>query len=274
MWMTRMSALVLGAFLNLSGAMAQEATLTLSFGKEQRVLAANELLARPDATDITIPDDVAYQRSMTYRAVPLLSLLGPLNPSFDTIEVRATDGFVSQIPVRLIKSAASVGAVPWLAIEDPANRWPVLPNKPRSPAPFYLVWQNPELSGIVRQQWPYAIASVTGVLPPERRWPQLTVAATLRATSPARRGLPVFIKHCFACHKLKGAGDATVGPDLGAPMNPLEYMTRKGFKMLIRNPAAVRNWPGQKMGGFDRKILPDKDLDDLVAYLAYKARAK
>lgn len=39
------------------------------------------------------------------------------------------------------------------------------------------------------------------------------------------------------------------------------------MRALIRDPRAVRAWPGQQMIGFSRTALPDADLDALVAYL-------
>jgi hypothetical protein len=51
---------------------AAERVLILSFGGEAKRITAAELLARPDAASLTVPDDVSYHRAMTYRAVPLL----------------------------------------------------------------------------------------------------------------------------------------------------------------------------------------------------------
>ncbi len=70
---------------------------------------------------------------------------------------------------------------------------------------------------------------------------------------------------------MKGAGAADMGPDLGRPMSPTQYMTPEGLRALIRNPKAVRTWPQQQMPGFDATKLPDADLDALIAYLAYMA---
>ncbi len=66
---------------------------------------------------------------------------------------------------------------------------------------------------------------------------------------------------------LNGAGVAQVGPDLGRPMNVTQYLTEAGLRAIVRNPAAVRTWPQQRMTGFGSKTLPDADLDALVAYL-------
>ncbi|MGD9783741.1 MAG: cytochrome c [Hyphomicrobiaceae bacterium] len=211
---------------------------------------------------------------MTYKAVPLLSLLGAGADSFDTIEARATDGFVSQIPMSLVASARSGGSVPWIAVEDPREPWPTLPRKTTSAGPFFLVWQHPERSRMGPEQWPYALAALSGVSSPDRRWPQMAVATTLSADAPERRGLGVFVKHCLSCHKINGAGEASVGPDLARPMGPTEYMTEIGLRKLIRDPGSVRTWAEQKMAGFDTAALPDAELDDLLAYLDHIAKRR
>jgi mono/diheme cytochrome c family protein len=99
----------------------------------------------------------------------------------------------------------------------------------------------------------------------------MAVAADLPQDAPARRGQAVFVAQCLPCHRMKGAGASDLGPDLGAPMSPTQYMTPEGLRVLIRNPKAVRTWPGQQMPGFDAATLPDADLEALIAYLAHMA---
>ena len=70
---------------------------------------------------------------------------------------------------------------------------------------------------------------------------------------------------------MKGAGADVMGPDLGKPMNPTQYLTPKGLRMLIRSPKSVRTWPRQQMPGFDKTMVSDPDLDALIAYLTYMA---
>jgi mono/diheme cytochrome c family protein len=260
------------ALLSASPACAETDTLTLSFAGTEQRFAASELLARPDASSIEIRADVSYKRSMKYRAVPLLALLGDkLDPSLDTLEVRASDGFVSQIPLALVEKGASGGSVAWIAVEDRAAPWPPLPGKDVSAGPFYLVWEHPELSNVGTELWPYQTVAITGVESPAHRWPQMAVAATLPADDPARHGQAVFATQCMPCHRMKGAGAADVGPDLGQPMNPTQYLTAGGLRALIRNPKAVRTWPQQQMPAFDAKALSDADLDAVIAYLAHMA---
>ena len=221
-----------------------------------------------DAATLPIPADVAYGRPMTFRAVPLLALMGAAaDPAFDTIEARASDGFVSQLPRALIGKGASGGSVAWIAVEEPSTPWPSLRDKPASAGPFYLVWEHPERSGVGSEQWPYQITALTGVELPAHRWPQMAVDASVPVDAPARHGQEVFTVQCMPCHRMKGAGESEVGPDLGSPMNPTQYFTADGLRRLIRNPKSVRTWPQQMMPAFDAEKLPDADLDAVIAYL-------
>ncbi len=254
----------------LSPALAAAPVLTLRFGGQIRRFSAAELLARPDVRTLTV-NDAAYQRPMTYRAVPLLALLPPLDDRLDTLEARAIDGFAAQLPMALIRRATKGGAIPWLAVEPPDHSWPDLPGKHMTAGPFYIVWENPERSGVSPEQWPYALAELTGVESPAHRWPQLRLSEAVPADTPARRGEQVFATMCLSCHRLDGGGAATMGPDLGRPMNPTEYLTEPGLRALIRNPKSVRTWPEQRMPGFDEATLPEGDLDALIAYLRAKA---
>src|SRR4051812_2480333 len=99
--------MVLGA----KPARAVEPLLTLDLGGVARHFTVAELLARPDAAEMVIPNDPSYRRAARYRAVPLLPLLADLPQGpFDTLEARATDGFVAQIPMSLVRRGAEGGA--------------------------------------------------------------------------------------------------------------------------------------------------------------------
>ncbi len=70
---------------------------------------------------------------------------------------------------------------------------------------------------------------------------------------------------------MNGGGLSEVGPDLGTPMNAMEYMTERGLRALVRGPGSVRTWPLQRMPGFDPEALSEADLDALIAYLRHIA---
>jgi mono/diheme cytochrome c family protein len=246
---------------------AAQPTLVISRDKTERQFTAAELLASPNSADVTVQVDLSGQLT-SYRAVPLLPLLGDIaSERFDTLEGRATDGFVSQIPLALIGRGATGGAVPWIAVEDPAHPWLPLPRQTVSAGPFYLIWEHPERSGVRTEQWPYQLVSLTFVESPVHRWPQLAVPPDLPPDAEARRGQEVFLTQCFPCHRMNEGGAAEMGPDLGRPMNPTQYLTDAGLRAIIRNTRAVRTWPAQQMMNFDQSALPDADLDAVVAYL-------
>ncbi|WP_045837361.1 c-type cytochrome [Hyphomicrobium sp. 99] len=255
--------------------LAAERVLTLSFGGEPHRMTAAELLARPDVTDLNVPNDVSYNRKMTYRAVPLLGVLGAaLDGDFNTIEARASDGYVSQIPSELVKKGSEGGAVAWIAVEDPGKPWPNLPDRDVSAGPFYLIWEGAQRSAVGNELWPFSVVSLSGVDDPVKRWPQLAVDRSLADDAAERKGQIVFVKNCMTCHRIDGAGYGEMGPDLGRPMHATEYITERGLKALIRNPKAVRTWPQQQMEGFGEEAISNSELDALVSYLAYMGRRK
>ena len=268
-------ALLIAVLLLAASREAGAAELRVAFGDEVRSFDAVTLLARPDARSITVLDDVAYKREMAFRAVPLLALLDglPLQRA-DTLETRATDGFVSQLPLTLVLKAKSGGSVPYVAVEDPGARWPALPGKSESAGPFYLVWLNPGLSHIRQEQWPYALSALTEVEAPARRWPQIAVDPRLPPDAAERHGQEVFVVQCLPCHRVRGGGEGDMGPDLTLPRSPTEYMTRSGLIGQIRDPKSLREWPEQKMPGFSKTELPAADVDAIIAYLRHMARLR
>jgi len=42
----------------------------------------------------------------------------------------------------------------------------------------------------------------------------------------------------------------------------------------VRNPQSVRYYPGSRMSGFPEAVLPNSELEDLIAYLAHMAGRK
>ena len=271
-----MRALVLFCFLLLSGfARADEPTITVTVGGDTRSFTRGELLARPDASTIQVTRDVTYRMPMTYRAVPVASLLAGMTLPPDTVvEAVALNGFVAQLPPDLLLNTDGRKAVAWLAIEPADQPWPPLPKeKGASAGPFYIVWTGAEVGRIRSEQWPYQLAKLASQPSPLLRWPALAVDSALSPTDPARVGQALFFVQCLTCHKLNGAGAADVGPDLNLPQNPTEYLTPQGLHDLIRNPKAVRSWPAQVMPALS-DYLSDSDVELITAYLKHMAGRK
>lgn len=258
---------------------AAEPGITIDTGTGTLTLLRDQILKRRDLTTILVPRDVTYKRAMTYRAVPLASLLadaslGQGETSEDMIEIVAADGFVSVLPLSLVFAQSARASVPYLAVEPVDSPWPAIPGKNVDAGPFYVVWLRPEASGIRSEQWPYMVASIRGTESPVHRWPQLGVDPALPPDSPIRAGQALFVTQCMACHPLNGAGNAHVGPDLDLPWNPTEYLTPAALRQLVRDPASVRSWPGMQMPGFDKDALSDAEIDLIARYLAHMAERK
>jgi mono/diheme cytochrome c family protein len=261
---------LIGFALLLAASLAQAATLTIQTGKASLPLTTAQLMARPDARDIEVPGDVSYHATRRYRAVPLKALLDGVDPAAH-LQFVALDGFAAEIPASLVfRSRAQA----WLAVEPADAAWPTLSAGKPSAGPFYLVWLHPEAGHIGPEQWPYQIASIRVLADPAARFPKMRPADGLGADDPVTRGFAVFQRNCITCHTLNGQGDAKLGPDLNIPHSPTEYLREDMLRTLVRNPQDLRHWPQAKMPGFDRDVLTDRDLDDLIAYLKHMAGRK
>jgi mono/diheme cytochrome c family protein len=269
-----MRALVLLCFLLLPVvAQAGEPTITVAVANDTRSFTRDELLVRPDAIIIEVVHDVTYRAPMTFRAVPVASLLAGMKPPSDSvIEVVTLDGFITQLPTHLVLNTDESKAVAWLAIEPADHPWPPIPEKHVSAGPFYIVWTGAAVDTIRSEQWPYQTAKLISQPSPATRWPALAVNSALPPTDPVRAGQALYIAQCLPCHKLNGAGASDVGPDLNLPQNPTEYLTPHGLHDLIRNPRTVRTWPALALPPFPPVYLSDRDI--VVAYLKHMAGRK
>ncbi|MBC3435020.1 cytochrome c [Pseudomonas sp. BW16M2] len=247
------------------------AQLNLELGGDSRHWSSEQLLSHPQARNITIEQDVAYKRTLHYRAVPLAVLLQGVNPS-DHLQAVALDGFAAEMPAGPLLQAGPAQA--WLAIEDPSHPWPALSKGKPGAGPFYLVWTQPQASGIRPEQWPYQIASIRRLPPVETRFPALLPDSALAEDDPVRQGFALFQQNCLACHRLNGAGDAHLGPDLNLPYNPTEYFQPAFLRQYIRDPQSLRHWPQAKMPGFSTQVLDEPALDAVLAYLKHMAGRK
>jgi len=252
--------------------LAHAAELRIDLGHGLKVWTTTQLLARKDAQDVAIPDDVAFRRAMRYRAVPLRALLPGLQPD-QHLQFVARDGFAAEIPVARILSAH--GAEAWIAVEDPAHPWPALAENHAGAGPFYLVWTRPKAGHISPEEWPFQLASVHALQGVDARFPAILPDSSVAANDAVRHGFDVFKRTCFACHTLNGEGDSKLGPDLNIPHNPTEYIRADLLRAYIRNPQSLRRWPEARMTGYPTtNMLSDADLDAVLAYLRYMAKHK
>lgn len=250
--------------------LAQAAELKVDLGHGLVTYDTAALLRRPDVRTITVPGDVAFHRTMHYRAVPLSALLKGIAAT-DHLQFVASDGFAAEMPAAILLDGH--GNEAWLAIEDPAKPWPPL-DKHGGAGPFYVVWTQPQGAPVNPEQWPYQLAAIRKLEGVAARFPAVLPDPSLPADSDVRRGFTVFQRTCFACHTLNGQGDAKLGPDLNLPHNPTEYLRADLLRAFIRNPQSLHRWPQAKMQGFDEQALPEADLDAVLAYLRHMAQRK
>jgi mono/diheme cytochrome c family protein len=255
------AAAVCLACVSIAPATAADVDLQINQGQQTTRFSQKTLLARPETTTIRIVQDPGYKKPMQYSALPLRTLIPNLD-KIGSLQFVALDGYVANIPGSLLASAAE----PYLAVEPPDAHWPSLKTSGPSAGPYYLVWLHPEKAGVTQEQWPFQIARINDVPPPEVRFKKLLPLGQ-SANSPAMRGFKVFVSSCNVCHTLNGEGDAHVGPDLNQPNNPTDYFQEKYLRLLIRDSAALRSWPQRVMPAFGKNALSDAQLDDLIAYL-------
>ena len=160
---------LLASLLSALAAPVAAADLTIDTG-QPRIPTTEALLARPDAATTTVPDDASYGRATTYRAMLFAALIGRAPPEDQDVSLAARDGFVTNLPRALVTAPGSGEAVPWLAIEPSDAPWPPTPGG-KATGPFYLVWLDPAASGILREQWPFAVIRIGLVPDAAARWP-------------------------------------------------------------------------------------------------------
>ena len=247
------------------------AQLTVELPDGVHTWDTEQLLKHPQAQQIQIAEDVSYKRAMSYRAVPMEVLLEGVSAK-DHIQAVATDGFAAEMPAGPLLE--STGTRAWLAIEDPSNPWPPLGKDQHSAGPFYLVWTEPEAGNISPEQWPYAVSKVRVLASVAERFPAMLPDPKLAANDLVNQGFALFQKNCLACHRLNGAGDSQLGPDLNQPHSPTEYFAGDYLKRYIRDPQSLRQWPQAKMPALSTAMLSDVELDQLIGYLRHMARRR
>ena len=136
------------------------------------------------------------------------------------------------------------------------------------------MWTDPQSGRISPEQWPYNVASFRQLAAVAERFPALRTDPKLASNDPINQGFVLFQTNCLACHRLNGAGDSQLGPDLNIPYNPTEYMGSDFLKLYIRDPQSLRRWPQSKMPGFAASVLPDSELALLLGYLQHMAGRK
>jgi mono/diheme cytochrome c family protein len=254
-------------------ASASERELTLNIGGRMTTHAPASLLGMPTASSIDLPRDAAYGTATTYRAVPITSLLAGVAPE-ESVRFVSANGRDIVLPASLLLGRTG-SAVAYLAVEPADAPWPALGhNDAHSAGPFYLVWTNPERSGIAPVLWREQVVHIETLGSVAKRFPAWLPAGGVAPRDAVRRGFTGYVRQCSACHTLNLAGDASLGPDLNFPSNPTEYLRVDALRHFIRDPQSLRRWPGEQMPAMGPNALSDRELTDLMAYLRHMADRK
>ena len=256
-----------------SGPLLAAPALTLKSARQTVTYELATLQGQSGLRAITIPNDVAYNRSMQYQALPLAPLLrqAGFQPG-DQLRLVALDGFAMTADAAPFLNEQ--GAQAWLAVENPQAPWPPLrPGKPGA-GPLYVVWTHPEQGKVTAEMWPYQLAMIDRVAPLEERFPMLLPDAALPQQGAVWQGFAHFKQHCLACHSLNQGGDARLGPDLNVPYNPTEYLGERFLRQLIRDPKSLRWWEKGQMPALSAQSLSDAQLGELLQYLQHMAGRK
>jgi hypothetical protein len=158
-WIARF---VIGIALTTGALCAHAQTLTVADRASSRTYTMPELLANKAAREVSIANDIAYRRPMTYRAVAMADLLKTLTVGADDyVQARALDAFSVSIPAALLAASGPAAAEAFVAIEDPAAPWPAMPGKDESAGPLYIVWRLADGATVSSEYWAYQLAALT-----------------------------------------------------------------------------------------------------------------
>ncbi len=177
---------------------------------------------------------------MRYRAVPLAALV-ERRASRRPFAGRGQRWLRRRVAGRPL--LAEQGSQAWLAIEDPQRPWPPLGAGKPSAGPFYLVWSKPEEKRIGPEQWPFQVVRIRYQSPLAERFPALLPAAD--ASAEVRAGFAVFRRTAWpATVSTVPATPSSAGPE--PAVQPHQYFQPQFLARYIRDPQALRQWPGRK----------------------------
>ena len=251
--------------------------LILKVEGETRTFSRSQLLQMKELRTLVVEKDVTYSNQQkTYSAIPVAVLFkGMKTEGSSTLLFSCLDGFSAPISASRILNQDPKGSMAYIAIQKPDEKWgAVKGDSEQTAGPFYLVWDHPEKSKIVTEEWPYQLAGFESKPSIEKQFPKTAPDQKLSEKSPIKKGYQIFMRNCFACHTVNGEGASKMGPDLNIPFNPTEYLGKKFITKLVRNPQSLRRWPQAKMPPFDVSSLPDEDLQKIILYLQHMAQRK
>lgn len=257
--------------------LAWGADFTISGPGISKTFTREDLLKMKSRHSVEVKNDPAYgPGTRTYQAVPLAELFAGIKmQDFTTLSFKCTDGFSGVISIARALNKNSEASIADLAIELPEAKWPALKaGKPATAGPFFLIWEHPEKSKIMSEEWPYQLSGFElSSKSLQAQFPKTVPEPGVAASGPIYRGYTLFMTNCFVCHSFNGEGADKIGPDLNTPHSPAEYLQFSYFSTLIRNPQELRTWPQARMPGF-AGTLSEQNMKDLWAYFQHMSQKR
>jgi cytochrome c2 len=249
--------------VNCSVVFSQETPITTSGSVNLLDPAIQSSLKQLPKKEVVVESDPVYGGNQRYEGYEIRAFLSWLTKqtgvslSDALISFVATDGYVSQLPVRDIPDRLGI-----LAFREFGGsaakpfRDSLTARVPFNPGPYYLVWDG-VFNEKINPPTPWSVTVVklsANEIPAEHIPPTQSPTIT--------KGMDLWRTYCSKCHGINKIG-GTMGPELNVPKNITEYWDRTHLLTLIENPASLR-W-GSKMPGFG--WLPASDREAILEYI-------
>jgi mono/diheme cytochrome c family protein len=254
--------LLLAVFTSFGEGLAQPpvAGITLSWEGGKRAVPFAELSKKIPSVVMEL-EDFTYRVKKKFRGFPVRAIVqsfAPRGVTYDEIIFVASDGFEAPIPSKEFTRHEAILA---FQEEGRADRWETFLHGKEltDPGPYYLVWKE---GRVISQdsRWPYKVVRL-----------DFSVATLkYRGLAPSGagadvvKGFDLFKSNCIQCHSMNLQG-GTIGPELNAPKNVVEYWSPEHLRAFIKNSSSYRY--RSKMPSFAH--FSEADLDALVAYLSW-----
>lgn len=254
--------------ISISPVLASDHNLVFRLSAEKiSALSLKELKTTLKSHSIELHDP-NYEKVKNFRAFKLHDVLNLAfgdkwkDESYTDISFKALDGYEAVTKSGLLKNEGG-----YIAFEDTEfSNWEPVGRNKANPGPLYLVWLKKDQTTQFGYPWPWQLKEINLVAFKDQ-FPNVYPEG-VSEESPVFAGFSIFRERCLRCHSIDRQG-GKVGPDLGAPMNILEYRSQYIVKELIKHPSKYRytHMP-------DHTDLSDEDLDNLIKYFLYLGKEK
>lgn len=218
----------------------------------------------PASSKVNIINDPVYKTSKQYLAYPLTSIVNKLasqteKPLKNSVLIfTAADGYV--VTMAYQDALLEKGFIAFKDLSANQKTWTEFKfgNEIITPAPYYLVWKNPNLDKW-RYPSPFQLTSIS-IDSADSYYSQ---ALPTNNNAQAMAGFNLFSRYCIRCHSINNTG-GKLGPELNLPNNVTSLYTEEYLTHFILN--ATKFNASTKMPVF-QDIISKKDTLTIQYYL-------